>query len=149
MVLSWNCFIGDKLSFVSELLWTEEDAFVMYNFGPPRLRRDIGILGFLHKRVLEQCHPGVIHLLPLTAPAWHNKQIESNLDKCILRHGMCPCGAISIFTIDCRKPSLTSTQFQNFNQLLRIWLAVDVIEEMVFGEIRFILNQRSGKHASR
>ena len=75
-------------SFVSELLLTEEDAFVMYNFGPPRLRRDIGILGFLHKRVLEQCHPGVIHLLPLTAPAWHNKQIESNLDKCILRHGM-------------------------------------------------------------
>ena len=45
-------------------------------------------MGFLHKRVLQQCHPGVIQLLPMTAPAWHNKQLESNLDKCVLRHGM-------------------------------------------------------------
>ena len=42
--------------YVHELSLTEASAFLYYNFAPPTLRRDIGILGFLHKRVLGECH---------------------------------------------------------------------------------------------
>ena len=35
----------------------EATAFLDCNFAPPSLRRDIGILGLLHKRVLGKAHP--------------------------------------------------------------------------------------------
>ena len=34
-----------------------------YAFAPPSLRRNIGALGFLHKRVLGNCHPSIVNLL--------------------------------------------------------------------------------------
>ena len=40
-------------------------AFVHFNFAPPSLRRAIGILDFLHKRILGQCHPALATVLPL------------------------------------------------------------------------------------
>jgi len=48
----------DKMQrwFLHELEITDLDAFKIYNFAPPSLRRRIGLLGFLHKRVLQQCH---------------------------------------------------------------------------------------------
>ena len=49
--------------FVEELDLTEEVAFTHHNFAPPVLRRNIGILGLLHKRVLRQCHPDFKNLL--------------------------------------------------------------------------------------
>jgi len=54
----------------------ERTAFLDYNFAPPSLRRDIGILGFLHKRMLKQCHPAFEAFLPIdTSPSsWHDKQ---------------------------------------------------------------------------
>ena len=39
-------------------------TFLDYNFAPPCLRRDIGLLGFVHKRVLGQCHPAIKYFLP-------------------------------------------------------------------------------------
>jgi len=42
--------------FVEKLGSTEEAAFINNNFAPPVLRRNIGILGMLHKRVLGLCH---------------------------------------------------------------------------------------------
>ena len=67
--------------FLRDLGVSERDAFVSYNFAPPSLRRDIGLLGLLHKRVLGQCHPGLRSLLPfsevLAGSPWHNKQLES------------------------------------------------------------------------
>ena len=40
------------------------EAFLDFNFAPPTLRRNIGILGMLHKRVLGLCHPMFQTLLP-------------------------------------------------------------------------------------
>ena len=69
-------------SFLEQLHMDERTAFLDYNFAPPSLRRDIGILGFLHKRILKQCHPALESFLPLdTHPSsWHNKQLHAFLD---------------------------------------------------------------------
>ena len=67
---------------------TEEVAFLDHNFAPSELRRDIGILGFLHKRVLEKCHVGLVRLLPMDQHEgkYHNRQLESFVLKCTSRH---------------------------------------------------------------
>ena len=39
----------------------------MHNFAPPSLRRRIGILGFLHKRVFGACHPELVQELAFDA----------------------------------------------------------------------------------
>jgi len=58
------------------------EAFLDLNFAPPSLRRNIGILGLLHKRVLGKCHPSFELLLPWYAERYpegrghgHNKQL--------------------------------------------------------------------------
>ena len=58
----------------------------MYNFAPPKLRRNIGILGLLHKRVIGEAHPIFSRLLPFHAevfgslrPGEHNKQVYGHL----------------------------------------------------------------------
>ena len=43
--------------FLHELDLSPSSAFLNFNFAPPSLRRNIGILGLLHKRVLGKCHP--------------------------------------------------------------------------------------------
>ena len=50
--------------FLDELGVSAEEAFLEYNFAPPILRRNIGILGMIHKRVLGIAHPAFSHLLP-------------------------------------------------------------------------------------
>ena len=50
--------------YLHELGLSDTEAFVSYNFAPPSLRRCIGLLGFLHKRVLGKCHPGLCIALP-------------------------------------------------------------------------------------
>ena len=50
--------------FLNELELTPEIAFLEFNFAPPSLRRDIGILGLMHKRVLGLAHPVYQRLLP-------------------------------------------------------------------------------------
>ena len=72
-------------SFLDALQLTEEVAFIDYNFPPPALRRDIGMLDFLHKRVLGQCHGAIKKFFPLlpAAPPWHDKQLEGHLFECI------------------------------------------------------------------
>ena len=50
--------------FLRELELTPEYAFLEHAFAPPSLRRNIGVLGFLHKRVLGKCHPSTAKLLP-------------------------------------------------------------------------------------
>ena len=77
-------------SFARQNQLTEGVAFLYYNFAPPSLRRDIGILGFIHKRVLGRCHTAIQRLLPFIAPApmWHNKQLETHVDECVGRHGL-------------------------------------------------------------
>ena len=62
----------------------DKTAFVDLNFAPPSLRRAIGILGFLHKRVLGKCHPALLALFPFDAGGshgYHDKPLESFFDQ--------------------------------------------------------------------
>ena len=73
----------DKMQrwFLHELDMTDTEAFVVYNFAPPSIRRRIGILGFLHKRVLEVCHPAMVKDLKLEsvqAGRYHTRTLESH-----------------------------------------------------------------------
>ena len=57
--------------FLRELGIPAEQAFLEFNFAPPKLRRNIGILGLLHKRVLGLCHPSFDRLIP-----WYNTRFD-------------------------------------------------------------------------
>ena len=72
--------------FLRELGVDARQAFTEFNFAPPVLRRNIGILGLLHKRVLGLSHPIFQRLLPFhvevfgSLPAGgHNKQLYGHL----------------------------------------------------------------------
>ena len=54
--------VQDK--FLEELGLDTQKAFLDYNFAPLDVRRNIGILGLLHKRVLGLSHPIFQELLP-------------------------------------------------------------------------------------
>ena len=63
-----------------ELDISESEAFINNNFAPLNLRRDIGMLGFLHKRVLGQVHPCFFDILPFRQhmhPGNHTKQLDA------------------------------------------------------------------------
>ena len=59
----------------------DKTAFLEFNFAPPCVRRDIGILGLIHKRVLGLAHPAYNYLLPfLTGPVqarYHSKTLAN------------------------------------------------------------------------
>ena len=62
-----------------EINLIDKSAFLEYNFAPPSMRRRIGLLGFIHKRILEQCHPLVCAGLPLESDAefrYHSKALH-------------------------------------------------------------------------
>ena len=50
--------------FLDELGVSLETAFKDHNFAPPTLRRNIAVLGMIHKRVLGLSHPSFDQLLP-------------------------------------------------------------------------------------
>ena len=50
-------------NFLQKLEISESTAFLEFNFAPSVLRRNIGILGLLHKRVLGLCHCSFEQLL--------------------------------------------------------------------------------------
>ena len=60
----------------------EAKAFLEFNFAPPTFRRNIGVLGLLHKRGLGKTHPVYQQLLPFRRdavgslhPNGHDKQL--------------------------------------------------------------------------
>ncbi len=72
----------DKMQrwFLHELGLSDTEAFVHFNFAPPILRRSIGMLGFLHKRVLEACHPTLLEVFSLDAvhaARYHDRPLAS------------------------------------------------------------------------
>ena len=81
----------DKLQrwYLKELGISDQDAFVQYNFAPPTLRRNIGLLGFLHKRVLGECHPALCQALPFgpsdIAARYHTKHLDT-FSGLVVRH---------------------------------------------------------------
>ena len=73
---------GTQRRFLRELGISQAQAFLDFNFAPPSLRRNIGLLGLLHKRVLGKCHPSFELLLPWYSERFpegrghgHNKQL--------------------------------------------------------------------------
>ena len=69
-------------NFLHHLQVSEQDAFLDFNFAPTILRRNIAVLGLLHKRVLGLCHRSFEGLLPWYSqrfnserPVGHNKQL--------------------------------------------------------------------------
>ena len=69
-------YLLDKLDncqtrFLNEIGISEIDAFLEFNFAPLRLRRNIGVLGLLHKRVLGLAHPIFQDLLPFHDHSQH------------------------------------------------------------------------------
>ena len=72
--------------FLRDIRIHPSEAFLKFNFAPPTLRRNIGILGMLHKRVLGLCHPMFQVLLPfcVDVPEYsshgnHNKLLYGHL----------------------------------------------------------------------
>ena len=87
-----------------------EPAFIEHNFAPPRLRRNIGILGFLHKRVLGLSHSAIQRLLPFHAdvfgslrPGEHNKQLYDHILDVQQQHSLHRCSMFGMSRI-CNRP---------------------------------------------
>ena len=59
-------------NFLNKLCVSEQEAFLNHNFAPSSLRRNIAILGLLHKRVLGLCHRSFDVLLP-----WYSQRFET------------------------------------------------------------------------
>ena len=81
--------------FLEELQISEADAFLNHNFAPPCLRRDIGVLGLLHKRVIGKCHPVFQKLFPFHAdvfgslrPNEHDKQLYGHIIEVHYQHAL-------------------------------------------------------------
>ena len=80
-------------NFLMELGVEQSDAFMNFNFAPPDLRRNIGILGMIHKRVLGRCHPVFQKLLPFKsemdgehAVGAHDKQLWNHFNEMHFQH---------------------------------------------------------------
>ena len=78
-----NKFDNLQNSFLRELDISPEVAVTQYNCAPITLRRDIGLLGFIHKRILGQCHDGIKQLLPLREKLPTTNTINVLTSKCI------------------------------------------------------------------
>ena len=55
---------GVQNRFLRELGLSPAQTFLEHNFAPPSLRRHVGALGLLHKRVLGKCHASFERLFP-------------------------------------------------------------------------------------
>ena len=76
----------DKMQrwFLHELDITDTNAFILFNFAPPSLRRRIGLLGMMHKRVLGHCHPLLRSAFPFddqVEARYHSKMLKSHFEE--------------------------------------------------------------------
>jgi hypothetical protein len=55
---------GVQRRFLREIDLTAKRVFIDHHFAPPSLRRNIAVLGLLHKRVLGKCNPSFAELFP-------------------------------------------------------------------------------------
>ena len=72
-----------QLRFLRHIGIDYETAFLEFNFAPTFLRRDIAMLGFVQKRILNDCHPKLKELLPIREyDRWdyHTHPIDVDLD---------------------------------------------------------------------
>ncbi len=95
-------YLLDKLDsaqrhFLNEVGVTEAEALEENNSASPKFRRDIGVLGFLHKRVLGKSHPDIQRLLPFhfdvfgsLRPGEHDKQLYGHILDVQPQHSFAP-----------------------------------------------------------
>ena len=81
--------------FLHELGLSAEHAFLEFNFAPPRLRRNIAVLGLFQKRVLGKCHPSFDRLMPWYSEYFpddrrpgHDKQIYTHWVEISAHHAL-------------------------------------------------------------
>ena len=93
-------------NFVMELVMEQSDAFMNFNFAPPDLRRNIGILGMIHKRVLGRCHPVFQKLLPFKsemdgehAVGAYDKQFWNHFSEVQFQHAEVVFGSYVCFVL--------------------------------------------------
>ena len=68
---------------------TGASAFIHFNFAPPSLRRHIGLLGFVHKRVIADCHPILCQKLPFASDddhRYHDRILQDPCESVIAYH---------------------------------------------------------------
>ena len=116
----------DKMQrwFLSELGITDQEAFINHNFAPPSMRRRIGLLGFIHKRILEVCHPLICAGLPMDQDSscryhskvlqtfWddvrgHSRLYERSLFEYILMYNRLPQSLVEATSVKCFQARLT------------------------------------------
>ena len=111
-------------SFLRELNVSLEKAFLDFNFAPPTLRRNIAILGMLHKRALGESHPSFETLLPWFHQRFgyhmegrHSKQLYGHANEVVAQWRLFErsiFGMVDVYNllsqdaVDC--PSVTSFQ---------------------------------------
>jgi len=88
-------FDHSQKHFLDELGISVETAFLEFNFAPPTLRRNIAMLGLIHKRVLGECHPSFNHLMPWFQHQFgyqlegrHTKQLYGHCNEVIVQQGL-------------------------------------------------------------
>ena len=82
--------------FLQGILSVDFNAFSVYNFAPPSLRRNIGILGLIHKRVLGLAHTEFEKFMPFVPASYyesrvrprHNKMLSTRRSDIIYRHAI-------------------------------------------------------------
>jgi len=108
--------------FVRDIRLTKEMAFLDHNLAPLGLRRDIGSLGIIRKRVLGECHSSVKALLRFSeiTDRWHDKQIDTYSDACLFRHNLYQRSLFGMIHIYNRLPQglVSSTSVKEFQTRL-------------------------------
>ena len=66
--------------FLHELGISDTFAFVQFNFAPPTLRRNIGLMNFLQNTLCNNAHPALCHALPYVpadlCSTYHSKALD-------------------------------------------------------------------------
>ena len=113
--------------FLRELDVAEDVAFLNFNFAPTQLKRNIGILGLLHKRVIGECHPMFSTLLPFcvemgqpTLPGGHDKQLYGYLHEARCQLALFFRSIFAMVTVYNRLPQyvVNATTVHEFQKLL-------------------------------
>ena len=58
ITLAWR-IVKMQIDFLHKLAITDTQAFVDFNFAAPAMRRVLGLLPLVHKRILQICRPEI------------------------------------------------------------------------------------------
>ena len=112
---------GVQQSFCRSLDLTEEHAFLSFNFAPLCLRRDIAVLGLLHKITFGHAHEAFVELFPLRSTVhvheFDTRQERRRHHKQFVEHNDGDKQGISVVRFPPRAASTTFCQRTQHQQL--------------------------------